>query len=91
MRTLHSRGVKGYITFNTLVFDHELRTPPPAIEQIAAAGADALIVQDVGMAQLAHQIAPDRRHSRQHPDEHHQRRGRGAGAALRRQPGGAGA
>ncbi len=59
MRTLHSRGVKGYITFNTLVFDHELQPAVEAIEQIARAGTDALIVQDVGMAQLAHQIAPD--------------------------------
>ncbi|MFN8563666.1 MAG: peptidase U32 family protein, partial [Anaerolineae bacterium] len=58
MRTLHSRGVKGYITFNTLIFDHELREAVKAIEQIAAAGADALIVQDVGMAQLVQQIAP---------------------------------
>lgn len=24
MQTLHARGVKGYVTFNTLVFDHEL-------------------------------------------------------------------
>lgn len=59
MGTLHRRGVKGYITFNTLIFDHELRTAVQTIEQIAAAGADALIVQDVGIAQLAHQIAPD--------------------------------
>ena len=59
MRTLHSRGVKGYITFNTLIFDHELREAVKTIEQIASAGADSLIVQDVGMAQLAHQIAPD--------------------------------
>ncbi|MCC6805132.1 MAG: DUF3656 domain-containing protein, partial [Anaerolineae bacterium] len=59
MRALHSRGVKGYLTFNTLIFDHELREAVKAIEQIAAAGADALIVQDVGMAQLVHQIAPD--------------------------------
>src|SRR6185436_18639420 len=58
MRTLHSRGVKGYVTFNTLVFDHELREAVKTIEQIALAGADSLIVQDVGMAQLAHQIAP---------------------------------
>ncbi|MDZ4766020.1 MAG: U32 family peptidase [Chloroflexota bacterium] len=59
MRTLHARGVKGYVAFNTLIFDHELREAVQTIEQIAAAGADALIVQDVGMAQLAHQIAPD--------------------------------
>ncbi len=25
MRTLHQRGVRGYVTFNTLVFEHELR------------------------------------------------------------------
>ena len=59
MRTLHSRGVKGYVTFNTLIFDHELHEAVKTIEQIARAGADSLIVQDVGMAQLAHQIAPD--------------------------------
>jgi U32 family peptidase len=58
MTTLHRRGVKGYVTFNTLVFDHELREAVRTIEAIARAGADALIVQDVGMAQLAHQIAP---------------------------------
>lgn len=59
MRTLHGRGVKGYVTFNTLVFDHELREAVRAIEQIAAAGADSLIVQDIGIAQLVHQIAPE--------------------------------
>jgi putative protease len=58
MQTLHRRGVKGYVTFNTLIFDHELREAVKTIEQIAAAGADALIVQDVGIAQLAHRIAP---------------------------------
>src|SRR5579859_6421390 len=58
MRTLHMRGVKGYVTFNTLVFDHELREAVQTIERIAAAGADSFIVQDVGIAQLAHQIAP---------------------------------
>ncbi|MBI1294789.1 U32 family peptidase [bacterium] len=59
MRTLHSRGVKGYITFNTLVFDHELEDAAATLAEIAAAGADSIIVQDVGIAQLAHEIAPD--------------------------------
>ncbi|HVU11755.1 MAG TPA: peptidase U32 family protein, partial [Phototrophicaceae bacterium] len=59
MQTLHRRGVKGYVTFNTLIFDHELREAVKTIEQIAKADADAVLVQDVGMAQLAHQIAPD--------------------------------
>ncbi|MFC1960600.1 U32 family peptidase, partial [Chloroflexota bacterium] len=59
MRTLHLRGVRGYVAFNTLVFDHELREAAKAIEQIAVAGADSIIVQDVGVVQLARQIAPD--------------------------------
>ncbi|MBV8820177.1 MAG: U32 family peptidase, partial [Acidobacteriaceae bacterium] len=59
LRTLHQRGVKGFITFNTLIFEHELSEAIRAIEAIARAGADALIVQDLGILKLAHQIAPD--------------------------------
>ena len=59
MRTLHLRGVKGYVTFNSLVFDSELEEAGRAIEGIASAGADALIVQDLGIARLAREIAPD--------------------------------
>ncbi len=59
MRTLHQRGVKGYVTFNTLVFDHELKEATRALADIAAAGADSIIVQDVAVAQLARQIAPE--------------------------------
>ncbi|MCA9995127.1 MAG: U32 family peptidase [Anaerolineales bacterium] len=59
MQTLHRRGVKGYVTFNTLIFDHELAEAGRTVAAIAAAGADSIIVQDMGMAQLAHQIAPD--------------------------------
>jgi U32 family peptidase len=59
MRTLHGRGVKGYVTFNTLVFDHELAEAAKTLAEIASAGADSIIVQDVGIAQLAHKIAPD--------------------------------
>ncbi len=58
MRTLHQRGVRGYLTFNTLVFDHELGQAAQALAQIAQAGADAVIVQDIGIAKLAKQIAP---------------------------------
>jgi putative protease len=56
METLHGRGVKGFVTFNTLVFDHELEA---AIIEIAHAGVDAVIVQDVGIAQLVKRIAPE--------------------------------
>jgi putative protease len=59
MRTLHQRGVRGYITFNTLVFDHELAEAARSLAQIIEAGADALIVQDLGITKLARQIAPN--------------------------------
>lgn len=59
IQTLHQRDVKGFVTFNTLVFDHEIRQAEQAILGMAAAGVDAVIVQDVGIAKLAKQIAPD--------------------------------
>jgi len=59
MKTLHQRGVKGFVTFNTLVFDHEVDEAARTLEAIARAGADAIIVQDIGMVKLAKQIAPD--------------------------------
>lgn len=59
MRTLHARGVRGYVTFNTLVFDHEVGEAARAIASIAEAGADAIIVQDLGILKLARRIAPE--------------------------------
>ncbi|MFV9506617.1 MAG: DUF3656 domain-containing U32 family peptidase [Oscillochloridaceae bacterium umkhey_bin13] len=59
MATLHRRGVKGYVTFNTLIFDHELHEAARAADAIAAAGADAFIVQDLGVARLLGIIAPE--------------------------------
>jgi len=59
MRTLHRRGVRGCLTFNTLVFEHELAEAARALGVIAESGVDALIVQDIGVLKLAHQIAPD--------------------------------
>ena len=58
MRTLHQRGVRGLITFNTLVFEHEIAEAARTIAAIAEAGADALIVQDLGITKLAREIAP---------------------------------
>jgi len=59
MRTLHTRGARGFVTFNTLVFEHEIDEAARTIAEIARAGADALIVQDYGIVRLARQIAPD--------------------------------
>jgi len=55
---LHARGVKGYVAFNTVVYDSELAKAAECLAGIARAGADAIIVQDLGVARLAHAIAP---------------------------------
>src|ERR1017187_1895295 len=59
MAALHRRGARGFVTFNTLGFDHELREAARALAAIAEAGADAIIVQDLGILKLARAIAPD--------------------------------
>ncbi len=58
VRTLHQRGVKGFVTFNTLIFEDELTVAAKTIENIADAGADAIIVQDPAILKLAREIAP---------------------------------
>jgi putative protease len=55
---LHLRGVKGFVTFNTLVFSNELEEAGRTLEKIIAAGPDAFIVQDLGIARLIHEMAP---------------------------------
>lgn len=59
MEALRSRGVRGFVTVNTLVFERELRKACQMVEQIARAGADALIIQDLALAKLAREIAPE--------------------------------
>ena len=59
LSTLHLRGVKGYVAFNTLVFSNELDEAAALLEKIIAAGPDAFILQDLGIARLIHAMAPD--------------------------------
>src|SRR5215469_798607 len=58
MDYLHERNVRGYITFNTLIFTDELTEAAAQLEAIAAAGADAIIVQDLGLVRLAQHLVP---------------------------------
>lgn len=55
----HIHGVKLYVTINTLVFDDEFESLKQAIITAARADADALLVQNMGVARLAREIAPD--------------------------------
>ncbi len=59
LRYLHEHGVRGYVTLNTLVFDDELPTLERAVRACADAGADAVIVQDLGVVRLVRAVAPD--------------------------------
>ena len=59
MEFLHRRGVKGYVTFNTLVFTDELADAEAYLRSIITAGVDAAIVQDVGIARLIRRLSPD--------------------------------
>ena len=59
MQWLHRRGVKGFLTLNVLVFPAELDEAADLVLAAAEAGVDALIVQDIGLARLARELAPN--------------------------------
>src|SRR4051812_43220269 len=55
---LHARNVRGFVTLNTLIFSDELEEVAGYVRSIAEAGADAVIVQDLGVARLIGRLAP---------------------------------
>ncbi len=59
MAILHGRGVRGYVTLNTLIFPSELAGAEALVRRVAEAGVDAVIVQDVGLARLIRAVTPD--------------------------------
>lgn len=56
---LHSCGRKAYITLNTLVYDREMNDYLRFAEFVYTAGADALIVADIGGAAAIHRHLPE--------------------------------
>ena len=58
MAYLHGHNVRGYVTFNTLIFSDELPEAVRFISGVARAGVDAVIVQDLGMARLIGRLCP---------------------------------
>lgn len=59
MEFLHRRGVRGYVTMNTLIFENELAEAEQYLRSIIAAGVDAAIIQDVGICRLIRELSPD--------------------------------
>lgn len=55
----HTRGVRVYITLNTLVGDDEFPNALSLIKCGCAYGADAFIIADLGIAKAVRELAPD--------------------------------
>ncbi|MBQ1889460.1 MAG: U32 family peptidase, partial [Selenomonas sp.] len=58
IRFAHLRGVLINVTVNTIVSDEELPAIKDYLRFLADAGADAILVQDLGVAKLAREIVP---------------------------------
>ncbi|MDX1965152.1 MAG: DUF3656 domain-containing protein [Pirellulales bacterium] len=55
---LHDHNVRGYVTLNTLIFTDELPDVARILGELVRAGVDAVIVQDLGVADLIRRVAP---------------------------------
>ncbi|MEN2775085.1 DUF3656 domain-containing U32 family peptidase [Acetivibrio clariflavus] len=59
IRYAHVRGVKLYLTMNTLMSDNELLEGVRFFKEAYLAGIDGVIVQDLGFARIIKQLFPD--------------------------------
>lgn len=57
----HARGMRAYITLNTTLFERELPEALDFVALLCRSGADAVIVQDPGLAALIREAAPSLR------------------------------
>lgn len=55
----HLRGVKVYLTLNTLLTDRELPSGAEYASSASNLGVDAVLVQDLGVVRMLRQVAPD--------------------------------
>ena len=55
----HARGVRVYVTLNTLVTDRELPQAAEVLRNASQMGVDAVLVQDWGVLTLAQAVTPD--------------------------------
>jgi putative protease len=58
---LHSHGVKAYVALNVLIFTDELPDAVAELQLLYSAGVDAVIIQDVGLAEISRRMFPDLR------------------------------
>lgn len=56
---LHERGVRAYVTLNTLAFSDEIVHLAEMLRDCSDAGVDGVMIQDLGVAYLATKLVPD--------------------------------
>jgi len=54
----HARGVRVYVTFNTLLLEKEIDAAAKEAKYIAECGVDAVILQDLAAAEIFKQVCP---------------------------------
>lgn len=54
----HIRGIKVYLTLNTLMYDDEIKEALDIVLKLYSKGLDAVIIQDIGLAMLIHKLIP---------------------------------
>ncbi len=55
----HKHNVKVHLTLNTIVADGEFEDAQEIVKNACEIGVDAIIVQDLGLAEIIHRTAPD--------------------------------
>jgi U32 family peptidase len=58
MEFLHAHGVKGYVPLNVLIFTDELDAAVAELRLLNDSGVDAVIIQDVGLAEISRRMFP---------------------------------
>ncbi|MBC7427046.1 MAG: U32 family peptidase [Bacteriovorax sp.] len=57
--TCHLYGVRVNLAFNVVIFQEEIKEVVKLLKEVLPLGPDALIVQDVGLAKLVREMAPN--------------------------------
>ncbi len=55
---LHNHGVKAFVALNVLIFPDELPAAVAELQALHRAGVDAVIIQDVGLADISRRMFP---------------------------------
>jgi putative protease len=55
----HHKDVNAYMVFNTLIYNEEIEAAIQTFKTVVEKGIDGVIIQDVGVGKIFHQISPE--------------------------------